>query len=90
MSSEDLVVRVTDLESNHGFVLEHFLSSLRGNVIFASDQSFAIDGGSIVYSLSSHRARMFDPLSQIGVMSLTYQGRQLFGPPLVHLEGQGH
>ena len=54
-----------DLEALHGYVLNFFLSSLRGVVIHALDNSFALSGESLRDSVVPHRAHLCDPLSPI-------------------------
>ena len=57
------LARVRELEMQHGYLPDSFLTSLRGKVIYSADQSLFLSGDSIANSVRSFRLRLFDPRS---------------------------
>ena len=57
------LARVRELEFQHGYLPDSFLTSLRGKVIYAADHSLLLSGDSIADSDCSYRLRVFGPRS---------------------------
>ena len=57
------LARVRELEFQHGYLPDSFLTSLRGKVIYAADHSLFLSGNSIADSVRSYCLRVFDPKS---------------------------
>ena len=64
VSFKDLLTTVRVLE-NSGRILDSFLESLRGSVVFSLGHDFAIGGESLVESLRGFRTRLVDPVSPL-------------------------
>ena len=54
------LARVRELEFQHGYLPDSFLTSLRGKVIYAADHSLFLSGDSIADSVRSYCLRVFD------------------------------